>query len=209
MRLEHRYKGVDYNATVPYNQPRGQKTIKTTIVVNEKQPVVIRENKSRNRRRRGSKRESMWHGLSADTDTENHPYWLGRKIRRFFFNQDCSNATTKQGFFRSEIGVVTGVRMIPIASSSSELDKLLATQVVDTSDWKVADVSTWLREKSLKGHERVDDVVRIFKEHSVDGDLIGSWCSSENITFLIHLLRGLTRVTNTTPLSLYRIPHSQ
>jgi hypothetical protein len=64
--------------------------------------------------------------------------------------------------------------MIPIASSSSELDKLLATQVVDTSDWKVADVSTWLREKSLKGHERVDDVVRIFKEHSVDGDLIGT-----------------------------------
>ena len=88
------YKGDEYKATVPYNHIPGQKTITTKIVVNEKQPVM---NKSRNRRqRRGAKRDSMWHGLSADTDTENHPYWLGRKIRRFFFNQDCSNATTKQ-----------------------------------------------------------------------------------------------------------------
>ena len=88
---------MDYNATVPYNQPRGQKTIKTTIVVNEKQPVVIRRTNHEIVVVEGP-RESMWHGLSADTDTENHPYWLGRKIRRFFFNQDCSNATTKQVF---------------------------------------------------------------------------------------------------------------
>ncbi len=73
--------------------------------------------------------------------------------------------------------------MIPITSSNSEFDKHLATRIVDTSDWKVADVSNWLREKSMKGHEHVDDVVRIFKEHSVDGDLIGRCLVFENFTF--------------------------
>ena len=45
----------------------------------------------------------------------------------------------------------------------------------------------------------------------------GTWCSSakrENISFLVHLLRGLTRVTYTTTMTLsalspYCIPHSQ
>jgi hypothetical protein len=120
------YKGDEYKATVPYNHIPGQKTITTKIVVNEKQPVIINENKSRNRRqRRGAKRDSMWHGLSSDTNTENHPYWLGRKIRRFFFNQDCSNATTtKQDFFRSEIGVVTGVRSVRARSARISLKSL-------------------------------------------------------------------------------------
>ena len=163
------YNGVEYSAKIPDHHIQGNKTINVTITTYEKQAVVPEKNK--NRRRRGVKKESMWHALNSETDTENHPYWLGRKVRRYFFSPSCEKSNDNI-MFCSEIGVVTGVRMIPLVSSNSETDRLFSSDVVDTSNWRVADVSTWLREKCLRGHEHVDHVIRIFKEHSVDGDLL-------------------------------------
>jgi hypothetical protein len=177
-----RHNSHRYECRVPDNHVKGNKTVDVEIKVYVEKDVEITQEIKSGPRRRGIQKDSMWHCLKPEeisTETDENPYFLGHKIRRFFFNND------ENGTFVKYDGIVMGVRLIPVASSSSHLDILLQNHVVDLSSWKVKDVSKWLQEKSLNNHKRLEDIVRIFQEHSIDGDLLAT------VTFKDLRLMGL------------------